>query len=76
MTPETERIIMRYLLSDLRGFVRAIVAATNMSDFRQEQFVKAKALEQRRICKQIEGADIELSAESMATLHEADLPEE
>ncbi len=76
MIPETRGIVRRYILNDLNGFIDAMVAATSMATFKQEQFAKAQALEQRRICKQVEAAGIELSVESMATLHEADLPEE
>jgi len=75
MTSETRQIIRRYILNDFTGFIDRLVAATNLATFKQEEFRLAQEMEQRRLCKLVEAARLELSEESMMTLHEADLPE-
>ena len=76
MTPEIRGIVRRYILHDFNGFIDRLVEATNLTTFKQEEFQLAQDMEQRRLCKLVEQAGIELSPESMATLHETDLPEE
>ena len=76
MTHETRGIVRRYILGDFNGFIDRLVAATNLTTFKQEEFAAAKDYDRRRICKLVENAGIELSDESLAVLHEADLPEE
>jgi hypothetical protein len=75
MTPETRQIVRRYILSDFNGFIDRLIAATNLAAFKADEFQDAKDFDQRRICKLLENAGIELSAESMEILHETDLPE-
>jgi len=76
MTDEMRQIVRRYILHDLNGFIDAVIAATNMTDFKQWAIGEARALEQRRICKEVEHLGIDLSDQSMTILHEADLPKE
>jgi len=76
MTPARRKIIRRYIMSDFNGFIDRLAEATNIATFKQTEFDGALALEQRRVCRLIEQAGIELSEDSMRALHAADLPTE